>query len=234
MASGIIVAAGKGLRMKEKIRKQYMLLGGLPILSHSLVAFHECNDIQEIVLVIPQEDVDYCRHEILKPLCLSKPVLLVAGGAERQDSVRNGLLHVQCRDIAVIHDAVRPFIHPETISNCIWEAQSVGACIFAIPVVDTIKKINGSHMIVETIPRTYLWQAQTPQAFRYDIILKAHESATHDRFIGTDDASLVERIGFPVKIIEGKRYNIKITTQEDLFFAETILKKQTSQKTKNF
>lgn len=224
MVSAIIVAAGKGLRMKTDVRKQYLLLEGRPILGHTLPVFDACAQIDEILLVIPEGDFDFCRKNVISPLDLKTKIRCVAGGARRQDSVYNGLDALDRKtDIVVIHDGVRPFVRPEQLGACIRGAQGSGACILAIPASDTLKRIGGSGTIEQTLDRNDIWLAQTPQAFKYDLILKAHEAARKDGFSGTDDALLIERLGIGVRIATGSKDNIKITTREDLAFARAIL-----------
>jgi 2-C-methyl-D-erythritol 4-phosphate cytidylyltransferase len=224
MVSAIIAAAGKGIRMKGPTRKQYLELSGKPVLSYPLIAFDDCALIEEIFLVIPKEDISDCRNNIISLLDLRKKVHLVPGGVHRQDSVYNGLLSVSKKtDIIVIHDGVRPFIRSEDLTACILFAKDVGACILGTPASDTLKRVEKSQIIEETLDRENIWLTQTPQAFKYDLILKAHEVARRDGVIGTDDASLVERLGKDVKIINGTKYNIKITVKEDLAVANALI-----------
>ncbi len=222
MVSAIIVAAGKGIRMNDTVKKQYLPLAGRPVLSHTLAVFDECNLISKIFLVVSQNDFDYCRNNIL-PM-LNKEIQLVAGGKERQDSVYNGLIAVGGNNgIVIIHDGVRPFANKEMLKSCVKGAKKHGACIIGVPVQDTLKKISSSGDIEKTIERSNIWIAQTPQAFQYEIIKKAHENARLRGHAGTDDAFIVEQMGTPVKIIKGNKNNIKITTREDLKIAEAIL-----------
>jgi 2-C-methyl-D-erythritol 4-phosphate cytidylyltransferase len=223
MVSAIIVAAGKGIRMKGTMRKQYLDLSGRPVLAHSIMAFDSCSQVKEIFLVVPKEDIEYCQNKILSLLDLNNQINLVYGGAKRQDSVYNGLQSIdKDTETVVIHDGVRPFIQPEDIKECILGSKKFGACILGIPASDTLKSVDKSDIIETTLPRENIWLAQTPQAFQYDLILKAHETARRDGYIGTDDASLVERLGADVKIINGSRFNIKITKKEDLDVAKAV------------
>ena len=224
MVSAIIVAAGKGTRMGDTVRKQYLSLSGRPILAHTLLAFDGCNEIESIFLVVSEEDIDFCQKTILLPLQLEKKIEIVPGGAERQDSVYNGLMAIDRSifDTVVIHDGVRPFIRPEHLTTCIKCAEESGACVFGTPVSDTLKHVDGSGYIDKTLDRETVWQAQTPQAFRLELIVKSHEYARQDGFRGTDDALLVERMGKRVKMIDGSRRNIKITTREDLILARAM------------
>jgi len=137
--------------------------------------------------------------------------------------VYNGLQVIDKKTTTVvIHDGVRPFIHPEKLTACIFGAKDFGACILAVPVADTLKRVNKSGIVDRTLFRENIWLAQTPQAFQYGLILKAHETARRDGYAGTDDASLVERLGKDVRIINGSKFNIKITTQEDLDVARAM------------
>jgi 2-C-methyl-D-erythritol 4-phosphate cytidylyltransferase len=224
--SAIIVAAGKGIRMNDPVRKQYHLLAGRPIIVHALSVFDNCELIDEIFLVVPKEDLAFCRKQIVTPANLSKKIILVPGGPKRQDSVFNGLLTIKDKNgIVVVHDGVRPLLIRENLEACIHEAKISGACIVGIPAHDTLKRVNSTGIIVETLERDTVWLAQTPQAFRYDLIRKAHENAQQQGYGGTDDASLVERLGVAVKVINGSRSNIKITSREDLELARTMLEK---------
>jgi len=223
MVSAIIVAAGKGVRMKGRMRKQYLDLSGRPVLGHSVMTFDACSLIDEIFIVVPEDEIDYCQNNIVSLLDLKTRVNLIPGGVQRQDSVYNGLQAIDKNTgTVVIHDGVRPFIHPEKLTACIFGAKDFGACILAIPASDTLKRVNKSGVIESTLFRENIWLAQTPQAFRYGLIVKAHETARRDGYTGTDDASLVERLGKDVKIINGSKFNIKITNQEDLDLARAM------------
>ena len=227
MVSGIIVAAGKGIRMNRSVPKQYLPLAGHPVLCHTLRAMDACPLIEHILLVIPAGDIEFCRGHILPTIPETKRVELVIGGRERQDSVYNGLLAIGDTDgIVVIHDGVRPFVDANIFTRCIDTAKTAGACIAGIPVSETVKQVTAADTIEKTLNRETLWVAQTPQAFGYDIIRKAHESAKEKGVRGTDDALLVERMGHDVKIVPGSRFNIKITTPEDLIMAEAIFKSE--------
>ncbi len=227
MNAAIIVAGGKGARMEGDIRKQYLLLANRPILGLTLLLFNGCSAIDRILLVVPEDDIDFCQQTLLPPLKLHKNIVMVAGGPERQDSVYNGLKAMEnadSNDIVAVHDGVRPFAEPGMISACISKAEQSGACIPGIPAFDTLKNIDDSTgRVLGTVDRKHVWLAQTPQVFQYSIIMEAHERAKKDGYKGTDDASLVERIDREVIMIRGSRNNIKITTKEDLLLAEAIL-----------
>jgi 2-C-methyl-D-erythritol 4-phosphate cytidylyltransferase len=224
MVSAIIVAAGSGIRMNEKVRKQYLLLAGHPILSHTVRVFDACGAIDRILVAVPGEDFDFCHQKIVAPLKLQKEVRLVAGGAVRQDSVYNGILAIEDKKgLVLVHDGVRPLIRPELLVACIEGASETGACSLGLPALETLKCVNSLGYIHRTFERETIWLAQTPQAFEYGLIRKAHETARRDGYSGTDDALLVERLGNKVKMIPGSRFNIKITTPEDLAIAEAML-----------
>jgi len=220
----IIVAAGKGIRMSDAVRKQYIALDGIPMLSRTLGVFDGCDRIDRIIMAVPEDDVDFCRNEIIPAARMKKEPALVIGGERRQDSVYNSLNSIETDDgVVLIHDGVRPFVNPEHLVACIEGAREHGACILGIPAFDTVKHVNAKNEIVETQKRDALWLAQTPQAFQLKLIQKAHETAKREGFKGTDDASLVERLSEVVKIIPGSRNNIKITNQEDLKLAWALL-----------
>ena len=210
MVHAIIVAAGSGSRLNRYQRKQYMPINKCPILGHTLRTFDRCPGISSIVLVVPETDFELCNESVINPLKLRKQPQLIAGGSFRQESVYNGLsVFNDTKAIVVIHDGVRPFIEPDLISMVIDGANETGACIAAIPVQDTVKRVNQKHFITATVDRKTLWR-------------KAHERALKENIQGSDDAFLVERLGIPVKIIPGSRLNIKITTPEDLDLAEAM------------
>ena len=224
--AAVIVGAGQGTRMGTQVRKQYMMLGNLPVLAHTLLAFEKCNVVEAIFLVIPEGDDAFCKKEIIDPLRLSKPIHLVSGGATRQESAYKGLKAVDAHfNTVVIHDGVRPLIRIDRIAECVRVAQEYGGCILAIPASDTVKTVDERDRVVTTLKRDVIRMAQTPQAFDNDIILEAHVAAHEEAYLGNDDAELVELLGKAVKVIPGDPYNIKITTPEDLKLAEAHLSK---------
>ena len=222
--SAIIVASGNGLRMNNKIRKQYLLLGGMPILCRTLQVFITCQTIDTIFLVVPEDDIGYCKNNILAPLNPKKNIIIVPGGPSRQESVYNGLQKIigNSDTVVLIHDGVRPFVTHKHIEACIDGARKSDACILGIPAYDTLKRVTASGFIEKTLARETVWLAQTPQAFKYFLIEKVHANAKKYGYTGTDDASLAERLGVNIKIINGSRSNIKITTREDLNFSKSI------------
>ena len=234
MSAAVIVSAGKGLRMNKDIKKQYIPFQGLPLIAHTLRRFTEYvpsenmenMEVDAVILVVPAGDMDFVTWEVLEKIYLKKPVILTPGGAERQHSVLNGLRAAAPfmrheNDIVLIHDGVRPFVTHEIITAVISEAFDKGAVIPAMPATDTLKRVHGG-VIVETVDRAEIFLAQTPQAFWYSLIRNAHEAAAVNDITATDDASLLEIMGYSVATVPGSRANIKITTPEDLMFAEAI------------
>jgi len=225
----IIVAAGKGLRMGANIKKQYLCLQGIPILAHTVMAFDNCEDIDEIIIVLPENNKQYCQKHVINPFKFTKTIHLAQGGKTRQDSVYQGLQLAQTlinpvkENIVIVHDGVRPFVDYNIIKNCINSAVKFGACIPAIKITDTIKQVNSDSFIYKTINRSALYSAQTPQAFKLKFILSAFEYAVRTDFLGTDDASIIENFGHSVYIIQGSKLNIKITTPEDLILGKYLL-----------
>lgn len=223
----VIPAGGSGRRMEGSVSKQYLLLDGIPILVHTLMIFQESPLIDEIFLVVPSDDVPAVRDMIKGKYRLSKVSRVLAGGKERQDSVRNGLAAVgDEHDIVVIHDAVRPFITGEMIRRAVEGALAGLAVVAGVPARDTVKRVGQGEVVCETLDRDGIWLAQTPQAFERQVIKKAYARAYKDNFTGTDDAVLVERMGVKVKMIHGSYDNIKITTRDDLLFGEALIRKK--------
>ena len=221
----IIPAGGSGRRLKAGIAKQYLLLDGLPVLVHSLKAFEQALVINEIIVVVPESDIKYVREELIKKNDLKKVTNVIAGGAQRQDSVRNGLAAIDDKcDIVLVHDGVRPFVTEKMINEVVAAAKKDQAASIGVKAKDTIKETQDNGLVVKTVQRQNIWLTQTPQAFPFAVLKKAYEAAQSDNYYGTDDASLVERIGIKVKMIAGSYDNIKITTPEDLIIAEALLR----------
>ena len=221
--TAVITAAGRGTRMKSDTNKQYMEISGIPVLTRTISTFQQCEAIDEIILVVNEDDIDFCRNKIIEQNNFSKVSRLVGGGAERQNSVYSGLCAVgKASDIVLIHDGARPFVSGRNIIDCIEAARTYRACGVGVRLKDTIKICDDKCFVSSTPERNSLWSIQTPQGFALDTIIEANEKAIRDNYIGTDDMVLVERLGIPVKIIEGNYYNIKITTPEDLAVAESI------------
>lgn len=223
--SAVIVAAGKSTRIKMDINKQYLEIGGKPVLVHTLSAFEKCRRIDEIILVVNSGDIFYCKDNIIDKYGFKKITKVIGGGDERQFSVYNGLKQVNKKcEIVLIHDGARPFVTEDVILKGIEKAEEFGASCIAVPVKDTVKIVEDGDVIESTPDRNKLWAVQTPQIFRYELIMKAYEKACKDGYTGTDDTVLVERLGYNVHVVLGNYYNIKITTKEDLVIAEAIAK----------
>lgn len=226
MNIAIILAGGKGKRMGLERSKQYIELQGKPVIQYSIETFMAHQQINEIIFVVAKEDINYFQEHIINQMTMTKPYKVIAGGAERQNSVYNGLMAIEMPQkdtIVLIHDAARPMMSKEQVTNCILEVKQYEAVSIGMPVKDTIKVVNENGLVVETPERKRLWLTQTPQGFSYGLLKKAHDDAIENSFVGTDDASLVEAIGHPVRMIEGSYENIKITTKEDLIIAEAYI-----------
>ena len=224
-ASVIIVAAGKGSRMDRGYNKQYIILEDKPIIAHTIEVFENNNLIDEIILVVGKGEVELVKESIIKKYNFNKVTKVVEGGKERRDSVYNGLKHVDsgCY-VTLVHDGARPFITSDIIEEGIAVAKDMGACITAVPVKDTIKVVDVNMNVMDTPNREELRAIQTPQFFKYDLLLKAYDKLENSDMIATDDAMLVEKLGCVVKVINGSYENIKITTPEDLILGEGILR----------
>ena len=224
MNSVIIVAAGTGSRMNMEINKQFIKIQGKEVLVHTIEKFYKNNEIDEIIVVTKKEEIDYVQENLIDKNKF-KNIKVISGGKERQDSVYNGILELDKNcNIVLVHDGARPFITNEIISNSIREANLNDAVVVGVPVKDTIKIVDDRSEVKDTPKRDLLWAVQTPQVFKYDLLLKAYKKAFEDDFYGTDDSMLVERLGYKVKMINGSYNNIKITTKEDLNIGKQILK----------
>ncbi len=231
-AYAIIVSAGMGLRMpKDARKKNFLSLGGRPILAHTLKPFEASSLIKAVVIVVAPDDIELCKSEIVEKFNLKKVVAVVAGGTERQDSVARGLASIESElsgalkdPVIAIHDGARCLVTVEIIDRVIKSAEASGAAVACVSVKDTIKEATGDGLNVErTLDRALLRRVQTPQAFRFSLIKRAMEAARSEGYYGTDSSSLLERIKEKVLIVEGSYENIKITTGEDLHLAESIL-----------
>lgn len=225
-ASAIIVAAGSGVRLGKGSPKAFVKIGGRTMLSYSLDAVAQVASIGEIVIAVPDGSESAARAEVAAAN-IALPVKITRGGAERQDSVRIALALTSAEsELVVVHDAARPLATPEMFAACLEAAHRAGGAIAAIPVSDTLKRVADS-AIVETVARAGLWQAQTPQAFRRDVLIASHQRAVREGFVATDDADLVERLaargGVRVEVVESTTANVKITTAADLAVVEAIL-----------
>lgn len=212
--------------MASDLPKQYLDLEGAPILARTLMVFESHPLIGRIIVIVPPGDEEYCLARIVAPFELKKVGVVVAGGRTRQQSVFNGLRKIGGEELVAIHDGVRPLISAAVITETIRSAKTVGAAVACVAVKDTVKRKNGPYL--ETVSRSDLWLAHTPQTFRASIIVEAHERALADGFEGTDDAALVERLGHPVAVVEDTEDNIKITTRADLERAAATVRRRCS------
>jgi 2-C-methyl-D-erythritol 4-phosphate cytidylyltransferase len=224
----IIAAAGFGRRMKTSRPKQLLVLNDTPILVHTIRKFDLSNVIDYIIVTAPRESVDEVT-ELVKSAGFKKSVTVVEGGERRQDSVAIGLRELQPgTDIVAVHDAVRPFVSIKDIENVVSQAEQSGAAILAVPIVDTVKHAE-REFVESTLMREHLVLAQTPQVFRIEILKQAFEGAAKDEYYGTDESSLVERLGHPVAIVRGSERTIKITRPSDLTLARAFLAEEASE-----
>lgn len=219
----VIVAGGRGRRMGAGINKQFLKLNGKPILYYTLMAFSNCSSVDGIILVSTEKDIEYCKSEIIEKYNIKKVKSIVSGGSERQESVYKGLCAAKGCDIVIIHDAVRPFVTREIIENGIKFASEYGACACGVNPTNTIKIKDSNNFSFETPDRNTLFSVQTPQCFKYELIMECHKKLMEDGAAVTDDTMVVERYGYKVYLYNGSYKNIKITTPEDLSFAEIIL-----------
>jgi 2-C-methyl-D-erythritol 4-phosphate cytidylyltransferase len=226
MNVAIIPAAGSGTRLGGNLPKQFLPLAGIPLIFHTLLRFEICPDIDAVAVALPVSDIVE-MGDAISERAFHKPFHLVPGGKERSDSILNALEAIagMSPDIVVVHDAVRPFISTTDISAVIQRAQEIGAAILAIPATDTIKEVENG-LITRTLDRRKIYRAQTPQAFRYELLLQANHAARADNVpseLMTDDSLLIERLGAPIAIVEGSPDNLKITTPEDFKLAEKMI-----------
>ena len=220
----LIPAAGKGSRMERSVKKPYLKLAQKPILAHTIQRFEENTAVDAIFVIVDQDDFSECHTTVLRPYPFTKVQEFVEGGETRQMSVYNGVRALSADvDFVIVHDGVRPFVTDDIIFACLTAADEYGAAVAAVPVKDTIKVANQDNLIVETPAREQLWAVQTPQVFRKSLLEEAHQAAQTHKLTATDDASLVEQLGFPVKLVMGSYANLKITTPIDLQVAEVLI-----------
>lgn len=219
----LIVAAGRGLRMGADINKQFLKVKDKPIIYYSLSAFSKNELIDEIIIVAAENEIEYMQSEIVDKYKIGKVSKIVSGGKERSISVYNGLLAVKNCDIVLIHDGARPFVDDRIISEGIKYAERYGACACGVTPKDTIKIKNSQGFSENTPDRDTLFSVQTPQCFKYQLIMECHKKARKDKLTVTDDTMVAENYGNKVFLYEGSYNNIKITTPEDLVIAEKIL-----------
>ena len=221
----VIPAGGKGIRFGSRVPKQFQLLHGLSIVRTTLAVFHSVKEVGEIVVVVPAERVASIAREVRRA-GLVKVTSVIPGGRERQNSVWNGLMSFRRKpDVVLVHDAVRPLVSPQCIRRVIRLAHRDGAAVVGVRLRDTIKTERPRGFYQRTLDRSKLWAVQTPQGFKYTVLVRAHQKAQRDRFVGTDESSLVERLKMKVRIVEGDERNFKITTRTDLELAKTLLKR---------
>lgn len=225
--TAIVLAAGKGSRMNSEVQKQYMTLGGKPLIAYSLEAF-EKSAVDEVIFVTGAGEEEYCRKEIIDRYGYKKVAQIIPGGKERYHSVFEGLKAAAGSDYVLIHDGARPFVTEEIIARTMRTVREKEACIVGMPVKDTIKISDCENKVLDTPQREHVWMVQTPQAFSYGLIYHAYEKILAQPDCGiTDDAMAVEKMcNVPVSLIEGSYRNIKITTPEDLVTAEAFLRQQ--------
>jgi 2-C-methyl-D-erythritol 4-phosphate cytidylyltransferase len=221
----IIAAAGFGRRMKTDRPKQLLALNGTPIIVHTIRKFDACAAINYVIVTAPRESVDEVKA-LVASASFKKTVTVVEGGERRQDSVAMGIQHLEeGTTIVAVHDGVRPFVTAAEIESVVQQAERNGAAILAVPIVDTVKQAEKDFVSL-TLTREHLVLAQTPQAFRTAILKEAFEKAGQDEYYGTDESSLVERLGHPIAIVRGSERNIKITRPSDLTLARAFLEEE--------
>jgi 2-C-methyl-D-erythritol 4-phosphate cytidylyltransferase len=226
-ASAIIVAAGSGARLGSSVPKAFVKIGGRTMLSYSLATVRQVISIDEVVITVPAGFENAARAEVAAA-GLVVPVKITPGGIDRQDSVRIALELTSAEsELVIVHDAARPLATPAIFEACLSAAARTTGAIAAIPVADTLKRVADG-VIGATVARAGLWQAQTPQAFRRDLLLAAHQRAVSEKIVATDDADLMERTGARVEVVEASTENIKITTRSDLAIAEAIIASRTA------
>lgn len=225
MVTAIIAAAGRGTRMGQGMNKVFMHLDKRPLLSYTIDIFEKCRAIDEVIIAVGEEDSKALRS-LIAGCGYRKVRQIVIGGAERQHSIANALkkLSPETRWVAV-HDGARPFVSGDLLARAISDAQKWGAVGVAVPVKDTVKIVDEAGFVECTPERKKLWAMQTPQVFSREILEKAYRHSEQTGFAATDDAALVETLGIKVKLLLGEYTNIKITTPEDMLFAEAILRR---------
>ncbi|MCL5987014.1 MAG: 2-C-methyl-D-erythritol 4-phosphate cytidylyltransferase [Actinobacteria bacterium] len=223
-AGAVICAAGASTRMNSRMSKQLIPLRGKPVIAHTLSEFEKSARVSEVVLVVNRGVVDYYRQNVVERYNFKKVRRVVSGGINRQDSVYSGLLALSPYiEIVSIHDGARPLVTAELIDKTVELLDDKNGIVVAVPAQDTIKIVGEDGIVVETPKRSSLWAVQTPQVFPLKLIKEAIEHANEEGFVGTDDASLMERLGYKVHIVLGTKENMKITTPIDLTIAEVIM-----------
>ncbi len=219
-----VPAAGMGTRLGLGYSKSYAAIAGAPLLARTLRALLSCPDLDRLWVAVRSDELDLCRTQVLEKGGLADRVVLAAGGEERQDSVAALLRYLPSdRDLVLVHDGARPFPSPALVARVLAEAERTGAALAALPAGDTVKLSADGRTVQRTLERDGVWLAQTPQAFHRDLVVSAYKRAQKEGYRGTDDASLVEWSGREVSLVPGERENIKVTTPEDLLFAEWLV-----------
>ena len=219
----IVASAGKGKRLKGRVKKPFLVLGAKPVLARTLSALESSRFVDEVILLVDKNDLKRAEA-LVKKFRLKKVKHIMQGGSKRSDSVSNGLKAVGGADIILVHDGARPFLSQSLIKRCIQAARRHGASCACVPVTSTVKKVARNGIIHSTPERSQYYFAQTPQVFKASLLKKAYENYKRNKTAATDDSSLVERLGIKVKMVLGDYRNIKITTPEDLAVAKAILK----------
>jgi 2-C-methyl-D-erythritol 4-phosphate cytidylyltransferase len=227
IAAALIPAAGQGRRLGREIEKQFLQLGTKILLAHTLAHFEATPTIDQIIVVVPPGREAFCQTAVIKAEGFRKISHIIAGAETRQGSVAAGFRCVgEEVDVVVVHDGARPFITPSLIQASIDVAAAIGSAVVAIPESDTLKRVAADHTVVETVDRSRLWRAQTPQAFRRHILQEALLHAASAHIETTDEASLVEALCYPVHVIPGSIWNFKVTSPDDLALAELLLRQR--------
>jgi len=225
--AAIIPAAGEGRRMGRSVPKQFLQIGGREILTRTLEVFEACGAIDDIWVVVAAEQCASCQSTIVERYGFRKVRGVIAGGATRQESVWRGLQQVtDAVTFVVVHDGVRPLVTELLVQQTLEHARRHGAAIAAVPLKDTLKRVSAAGTVEATVPRQCLWRVQTPQAFHHALLRSAFEHAWRQGLQATDEAGLIEALGYPVQIVPSYEHNIKITTPDDLVFCEMFLRER--------
>ena len=225
--AAIIPAAGEGRRMGGAVPKQFLQIGGREILARTLAVFETCVAIDDVWVVVAAEQCALCQTTIVERYGLRKVRGVVAGGTTRQESVWHGLHQVtDAVGLVVVHDGARPFVTELLLQQTLDYAGRYGAAIAAVPLKDTLKRVSAVGTVEATVPREHLWRVQTPQAFQHALLRRAFQHAWQHELQATDEAGLIEALGYTVQIVPGYEHNIKITTPDDLVFCEIFLRER--------
>jgi 2-C-methyl-D-erythritol 4-phosphate cytidylyltransferase len=226
-AQAILVAGGAGSRFRSETRKQLVTVAGKPLVVHALERLQRSGAIDRVVIVLPRDGYEEAKRAISPYVEKGSPVDWTRGGASRQESMIEGLSRIEpFEGLVAVHDAARPAVPPSLVASVVEAASAAGGAIAALPVVETLKEASSDLNVERTVPRERLYRAQTPQCFEYDLLRKAVAKALEEGFTGTDEASLVERLGAPIRIVLGSEENLKVTTIEDLGRVEYYLRER--------